>query len=273
MTRNLFLPAGLVLSLLLILSPVPAAAEETTGLAPQQAAATADDGSNNLEDEAWEEENWEEENWEEDWQAQESLADPLEPLNRVFFQFNDKLYYWLLKPVARVYDLFFPDDMQIAVRNFFDNLQSPARAVNCLLQGRVRDSSLEAARFLMNSTVGVAGFGDFARDVAGLPSSQEDLGQTLAHYGAGGGFFIMWPFLGPSNIRDSIGRVGDAYMHPFTHLDLEREVIIGGRVFERVNDTSLTLGDYELFTETALDPYTAVKDAYQQFRNGRIHKR
>lgn len=266
--RNFFPSAGLVLSLLLILFPAPVAAAATTDLAPQPAAASAAHGANDLQDDVWEEESWEEE-----WQAQESLADPLEPLNRVFFQFNDKLYYWFLKPVARVYDLFIPEDLQTAVRLFFDNLESPARAVNCLLQGRVRDSSVEVARFLLNSTIGVAGFGDAARDVAGLRSSQEDLGQTLAHYGAGGGFFIMWPFLGPSNVRDSIGRVGDSYMHPYTFLDLEREVTIGARVFERVNYTSLTLGDYELFTETALDPYTAVKDAYQQYRNGQIQNR
>lgn len=268
MKRNFYFWAGSVLLLLLSLSTAPAAAEVTTDLAPQPAAAGDEHGTNNLKDDGWEEENWDEE-----WQALESLPDPLEPVNRVFFQFNDKLYYWLLKPVARGYDLFIPQDLQIAVRNFFDNLRSPARAVNCLLQGRVRDSSVEVARFLMNSTIGVAGFGDFAKEAAGLASSQEDLGQTLAHYGAGGGFFIMWPFLGPSNVRDSIGRVGDAYMHPFIYLDLEWEVIIGAYVFERVNDTSLTLGDYELFTETALDPYTAVKDAYQQYRNGRIRNR
>lgn len=258
---------GFVL-LLHILPSGPAASEATKALAPKLAASKVDHDANDQGDDVWVEENWDEE-----WKAQESLADPLEPLNRVFFQFNDKLYFWFLKPAARVYGLFIPADLQIAIKNFFDNLWGPARAVNCLLQGRVRDSSVEAARFLLNSTAGVAGFGDVARDVAGLRSSEEDLGQTLAHYGAGGGFFIMWPFLGPSNVRDSIGRVGDIYLHPFTYLDLDPEVIIGAGIFERVNNTSLTLGDYELFTETALDPYTAMKDAYQQHRNGQIHNR
>ena len=208
--------------------------------------------------------------WEEEWEAPKAIADPLEPLNRLFFHFNDKLYYWVLKPVARVYSGFFPEDMQIVVRNFFDNLRTPARAVNSLLQGNLQDSSEEVARFALNSTVGILGFGDFARDVLGLRSSYEDLGQTLARYGAGGGFYINWPFLGPSNFRDSLGMLGDSYLHPIIFLDADWGVIIGAWTFEKVNYTALTLGDYETFTETALDPYTAVKDAYQQYRNGLI---
>jgi hypothetical protein len=92
--------------------------------------------------------------WEEDWDGGEKIADPLEPLNRVFFHFNDKLYYWVLKPVARAYSFILPEGLRIAVSNFFDNLLSPGRAVNCLFQGEVKDSSVEIARFLLNSTAG-----------------------------------------------------------------------------------------------------------------------
>jgi phospholipid-binding lipoprotein MlaA len=200
---------------------------------------------------------WEEEDWEEEWEDSATIADPLEPLNRFFFHFNDKLYYWALKPVARVYSGFFPEDLQIAIRNAFD----------------IRKSSEEVVRFALNSTVGIFGVGDFAKDVLGLYSSYEDLGQTFAFYGAGGGFYINWPFLGPSNFRDSLGMFGDAYLHPIILLDAEWGVIIGAWTFEKVNYTALTLGDYELFTETALDPYAAVKDAYQQYRNGLIENR
>ena len=211
--------------------------------------------------------------WEEEWEPAVPLADPLEPLNRIFFHFNDKLYYWVLKPVAKVYSAVLSEDFQIVIRNFFDNLRTPARAVSSLLQGNVQDSSVEVARFALNSTVGIIGFGDFARDVLGLRSSYEDLGQTLAFYGAGGGFYINWPFLGPSNLRDSLGMLGDAYMHPVILLDADWGVTIGAWTVEKVNYTALTLGDYELFTETALDPYAAVKDAYQQFRNGLIENK
>lgn len=219
------------------------------------------------------EEGWgDEENWEEDWDEGETIADPLEPLNRFFFHFNDKLYYWVLKPVARVYAAVLPEGVQISIRNFFDNLQAPGRAVNCLLQGEVKDSSVEVVRFVLNSTVGILGLGDFAKDVMELRSSEEDTGQTLGYYGAGGWFYINWPFLGPSNFRDSLGMIGDAYLHPFMYLDADWEVTVGAKTLERVNYTALTLGDYELFTETAMDPYAAVKDAYQQYRQGQIKK-
>jgi phospholipid-binding lipoprotein MlaA len=224
------------------------------------------EAAGDAKDDAWEEKD----NWEDEWEEGDAIADPLEPLNRFFFHFNDKLYYWVLKPVARGYSAIIPEDIQISVRNFFDNLKSPTRAVNSLLQGQVKDSSVEVARFVLNSTVGILGLGDFAKDVLDLNSTKEDTGQTLGFYGAGGGFYINWPFLGPSNLRDSLGLIGDAYLHPFIFLDLDAEVIVGTWTLEKVNYAALTMGDYELFKETALDPYAALKDAYQQYRNGLI---
>jgi len=216
---------------------------------------------------------WEDDgSWDEEWDVSPTIADPLEPLNRLFFHFNDKLYYWLLKPVARTYAAILPVELRISIGNFFDNLQAPGRAVNSLLQGEIKDSSIEVARFVLNSTAGIYGFGDFAGDVLELRSSEEDTGQTLGYYGMGGVFYIVWPFLGPSNVRDSLGKMGDAYLHPIILIDVDWEVTVGLWTLDRVNYTSLTLGDYELFTETALDPYTAVKDAYQQYREGQIKK-
>jgi phospholipid-binding lipoprotein MlaA len=227
---------------------------------------TTGEAVGDAEDDGWEEED----NWDDEWEEGDAIADPLEPLNRFFFHFNDKLYYWVLKPVARVYSGVVPEGIQISVRNFFDNLRAPTRAVNSLLQGQVKDSSVEVTRFVLNSTVGILGLGDFAKDVLDLRSTKEDTGQTLGYYGLGGGFYINWPFLGPSSFRDSIGMVGDAYLHPFMYLDADWEVLVGVKAFERVNHAALTLGDYELFMETALDPYTALKDAYQQHRKGLI---
>ena len=270
MKKSFVLQAGVLLLFLVFMATqawAGADAEQEQGSQSAPDSVTIDAGVLGAENDAWEEENWEEE-----WEAPEAIADPLEPLNRLFFHFNDKLYYWVLKPVARVYSGFFPEDLQIAFRNFFDNLRTPARAVSSLLQGNVRDSSKEVARFALNSTVGIIGLGDFAEDVLGLDSSYEDLGQTLAFYGAGGGFYINWPFLGPSNFRDSLGMLGDAYLHPFILIDLETEVIVGTWTFEKINYAALTMGDYELFKETALDPYAALKDAYQQHRNGLINE-
>lgn len=264
-------PVGIVLLLYLLIAGnyESSWADETAVLSPGEQAETvsiAGVSANDAQDDNWKDED----NWDDEWGEEDLIADPLEPINRLFFHFNDKLYYWVLKPVAKVYGGILPEELQIGFRNFFTNLRAPIRAVNSLLQGKPRDSFNEVVRFTLNSTAGIFGMGDFAWDVFGLQSSYEDLGQTFAHYGAGGGFYIVWPFLGPSNLRDSIGLVGDSFLHPIILLDVDTEVVIGAWIFEKINYTALTLGDYELFTETALDPYTAVQDAYQQYRKGLI---
>ena len=254
---------------ILLLTGTPTWADDSAGPASNAEAeviSAAGEVGVDAEEDAW----GEDDNWDDEWGEEDAIADPLEPLNRVFFHFNDKLYYWVLKPLARGYAVIAPEELQILVRNFFDNLRSPTRAVNSLLQGQVKDSSVEVARFALNSTVGILGLADFARDTLDLQSTKEDTGQTLGFYGAGGGFYINWPFLGPSNFRDSLGLLGDAYLHPFIFLDLDTGVIVGTWTFEKVNYAALTMGDYELFKETALDPYAALKDAYQQHRNGLI---
>ena len=265
------LPRTCVLVVLILLCVTNVWAGDTSDLSSEPQTDVTfkiDEAAGDVEDEAWDDE----ENWDDEWEEGDTIADPLEPLNRFFFHFNDKLYYWVLKPVTRVYSGIIPEELQVMVRNFFDNLRSPTRVVNCLLQGQVQDSSVELARFGLNSTLGIIGFVDFAKDVLDLLSTREDTGQTLGFYGAGGGFYINWPFLGPSNFRDSLGLIGDAYLHPIIFLDASNKVILGMWTFEKVNQTALTLGDYELFTETALDPYAAVKDAYQQYRNGLIEE-
>jgi len=263
-----FVSLCFVLCLLLMATMTWAADDSETELNPDSVSYAASVQATGAEDEGWKDENWEDE-----WDAPAELADPLEPVNRLFFRFNDRLYYWVLKPVARVYADIIPEELRIGFRNFFDNLRSPARAVSSLIQGNLRNCFTDVARFALNSTVGILGMGDFANDVLDMPSSQEDLGQAFARYGAGGGFYIVWPFLGPSNLRDSVGLVGDSYLHPIILLDVETEVIIGVWTFDKINYTSLTLGDYELFTQTALDPYVAVKDAYLQFRTGLIENK
>ena len=157
------------------------------------------------------------------------------------------------------------------VRNFFNNLLAPTSIVNNLLQGKVKKSFEETLRFVLNTTVGIVGLGDFAQDVLDLQPTYEDTGQTLGYYGLGGIIYINWPILGPSNVRDTIGMVGDYFLDPINYIDIKWEERLAIKAYDRVNRTSLTLGDYELFTETALDPYAAVKDAYQQNRTGRIN--
>jgi phospholipid-binding lipoprotein MlaA len=243
-----------------------AAKVQSAGQTESTSAIELQEAGDNQPEEEFAEDEWEEDEWDE----ATLIADPLEPINRLFFFFNDKLYFWVLKPVTKGYSAILAEDVRILVRNFFDNLRTPTRVVNNLLQGKVRKSAEELGRFVLNSTVGIFGLGDFAGDVAHLHPTFEDTGQTLARYGLGGGFYINWPFLGPSNLRDSFGMLGDAYLHPMIFLDASWPAIIGAWSLDKVNYTSFTLGDYELFTETALDPYTTVKDAYQQYRKGLI---
>jgi phospholipid-binding lipoprotein MlaA len=194
-------------------------------------------------------------------------ADPLEPMNRVFFHFNDKLYFWVLKPVSKGYAYVIPEELRMCVRSFLKNLLAPVRIVNNLLQGKVRHSGIETARFVINSTLGIAGLDDPAKNELGLFPKDEDLGQTLGVYGFGEGVYICWPFFGPSNVRDTIGMAGDFFLSPVSYLSwAEPEVGAAVQVGREVNNTSLTLGDYEDFKESAIDPYIALRDAYRQHR-------
>ncbi len=212
-----------------------------------------------------------------DWldEEPEAVYDPLEPVNRAFFVFNDKLYFWFLRPVAKGYVAVVPQPARECVSNFFMNLKTPVRLVNNLLQGKVSESGIELSRFVINTTVGVAGLWDPARNWMDLKPSREDLGQTLGKYGVGEGVYICWPFFGPSNVRDTIGLAGDYFLDPFTYLTLngeeEWEVVVGAKSINQINKTSLKLGDYESFKEATLDPYSALRDAYYAKRRSKIN--
>ena len=199
------------------------------------------------------------------------VADPLSPWNRAMFHFNDKLYFWLLKPLSRGYKAVIPTPVRSGVRNFFHNITMPIRMVSCLLQGKGRAASAELSRFLINSTVGVLGFGNPAKRWTELNPSEEDLGQTLGSYGIGNGFYIVWPFFGPSTIRDSIGMVGDWFLNPVSYVD-STETYLEIRAFETVNETSYKIGDYESLKEAAIDPYVALRNAYIQHRRKKVNE-
>lgn len=200
-----------------------------------------------------------------------SIADPLEPVNRAFFQFNDKLYFWVLKPVATGYKAVLPEDARVGVRNFFSNLTTPIRVGNCLLQLNFKCAGTETARFFLNTGLGMGGFLDPGRD-AHLEKREEDFGQTLGVWGIGSGFYINWPIFGPSSLRDTVGFIGDLFLDPRTYI-FNQPIFYVVRPYELVNDTSLTIGEYEDFKEAALDPYIALKDAYSQYRQNKIRER
>ncbi len=198
-----------------------------------------------------------------------TIHDPLEKINRAFFYFNDKLYFWFFKPVARGYGYIFPQSVRIGVRNFFDNLGFPIRFVNCVLQGKLEGAGREATRFMVNTTGGLVGFIDVAREKMGIDEQDEDFGQTLGFYGLGPGFYINWPVVGPSSLTDTVGIIGDIYTQPLNYV-IEFKYNVGIRAYDIVNSTSLTIGEYEDLKRAALDPYVAMRDAYYQYRLNKI---
>jgi len=194
-----------------------------------------------------------------------SIADPLEPLNRVFFFINDKTYFWILKPVARGYRAILPRDIRVCVKNFFSNLAMPVRLVNNLLQGKVRNSGVVLLRFAINTTMGIGGLSDTAKDYYHIEPREEDLGQTLGKYGLGHGFYIVIPLVGPSSLRDAAGLTGDLFLYPTTYTN-DAKLTLASYALFMVNRVSLSIGEYEDLKKSAVDPYVAVRDGYSQYR-------
>jgi phospholipid-binding lipoprotein MlaA len=197
------------------------------------------------------------------------IADPLAPINRVMFNVNDKLYFWALKPVTQVYSHIIPEDFRIIFSNVYDNLWAPSRVLNNLMQLRLKAAGNELIRFLFNSLAGIGGAGDVARDALGIKKQEADFGQTLGHYGIGHGFYLVFPALGPSSLRDGVGLVGDYFMYPLTYVsrdDLTFWQATAIHTHEVINDTSFKIGDYETFKSSAIDPYVSMRDAYIQHR-------
>jgi phospholipid-binding lipoprotein MlaA len=198
-----------------------------------------------------------------------TVADPLSFWNRAMFYFNDKLYFWFLKPVAKGYKVVIPGVVRTGVRNFFSNIYTPIRLTSCVLQGKVKAGGTELVRFVVNSTIGIAGVADPAKKYLKLDISDEDFGQTLGAYGIGNGFYLVWPLLGPSTLRDSVGMVGDRFLNPITYVKpVEASVAIWS--FDKINETSLHIGDYESIKEAAVEPYEAFRDAYIQYRINKV---
>jgi phospholipid-binding lipoprotein MlaA len=198
------------------------------------------------------------------------VADPLEPVNRAFYHFNDKLYFWVLQPVSRGYAYVMPAAARRGVRNFFGNLAMPIRLGNCLLQGDGTGAWVECRRFAINTTEGGIGFDDYAKRCWELPGRRADFGQTLGRYGIGPSIYINWPVLGPLSARDSVGHVGDHFLNPLTYLVTDLPPSVGLKAYETVNNLSLRPDEYERFKQAAIDPYLAMRDAYYQYRRSMV---
>ncbi len=210
--------------------------------------------------------------------------DPWEPVNAKVFEFNRQFDRWLLKPVAKGYNVVVPDIVQVGISNFFYNIRVTPRFMNNIFQGKFRGAGIEAGRFVVNTTVGVGGFFDVAQYL-NLVTPEEDTGQTLGFYGIQPGPYVVLPFMQPYTVRDLVGYVGDIalnpiywLMFPIIEIDAIPSVIphknrvttslilITARGTEIVNDRSLNLEKFQGVEESTLDLYAAVRNAYLQTR-------
>jgi len=202
-----------------------------------------------------------------------TIADPIEPFNRAMHRFNDRLYFWLLKPVARGYKAVVPEPARISVKNFYYHLLFPIRFVNCLLQADLTGAGSEAGRFAINTVWGIGGLLDPSSNRGiELQKQNTDFGQTLGLYGVGHGFYIVWPFLGPSSPRDSVDIAGEYVLDPLSYFT-PWYTSLGKRPFKMINNASLSLGDYEAVIEAAIDPYIAIRNGYIQYRMKEVQTR
>jgi len=203
----------------------------------------------------------------------ETIPDPIEPVNRAFFTFNDRLYFWVLKPVASGYRTVTPEMVRVCVRNFFSHVTTPVRLVNCLLQADLKCAGTETARFFLNTAIGFAGFFDSAKTGFNLEKQDRDFGQTLGIWGMHPVFYINLPIIGPSSLRDGLGYVVDLSFDPRTYIPGAYFYLdVDAWVLDKVNETSLIIGEYEDLKKAALDPYIALREAYHQYRQSKIKK-
>lgn len=194
--------------------------------------------------------------------------DPWEAYNRKIHAFNMGLDRAIMRPVARGYDAIMPDAPQRGVRNFFRNLSYPVDFLNLILQGKFVESMDRTARFLMNSTVGLAGFFDVATKV-GLPEHNEDFGQTLAVWGWDQSRYLVMPIFGPYTMRDFLGRSFYGYFHPISYA--AREESIYWPIAVDLITLRAELLPFDEQVKSAPDPYILIRDVYLQNREFNIH--
>jgi len=196
--------------------------------------------------------------------AKRDARDPWERMNRTTFNFNTKVDHAVLRPAARGYKKVTPEFLRTGISNFFDNLDYPIVMVNDLLQGQLRVFARDTGRLLMNTTLGIGGLLDPASD-AGLEKNVNDFGLTLGRWGVHKGPYFVIPFLGPSDVRDGIGRIPDAYASP-------RNYIGDWKVHYSLWALGLLDVRYRLLPtdealDSAYDPYLFMKNAYLQRRD------
>jgi len=201
----------------------------------------------------------------------ETVSDPIEGFNRAIFTFNDRFFFWVFKPVATGYNAVTPSFFREGVRNFFYNIMFPVRFVASLLQGRFERAGQETCRFVVNSSVGLGGMMTPSRQYEWLNPPKEDIGQAMGRWGIGNGPYIVWPFIGASTLRDTVGFIADQFLYPFMYVD-PSWVYFPVRTYQNLNEWSFNLDAYPELKKASMDPYSAVKDAYIQYRQNMVEE-
>jgi phospholipid-binding lipoprotein MlaA len=195
--------------------------------------------------------------------AYEAPPDPLIRVNRAVFAFNDVTYRYVISPVSKGYETVVPRPVRAGIGNAFDNIKMPIRTVNFLLQGRFRAAGIDTTRFLVNSTVGLAGLFDPAKAWMGLEQEDTGFADTLDGYGAGQGTFVVLPFYGPADLRRGSGLVVDYFLNPIPYLAEQPEAtLING--FDLLQEYGPSAQQYKKLQEHAEDPYIFMRNLYMQ---------
>ncbi len=198
--------------------------------------------------------------------------DPLEPTNRVLYAINDGLDTVILRPAAKAYRFLIPSPVRGGIHNVLSNLGTPVQLSNDMLQGKPRRAGDTTMRFLINTTAGVLGIFDFAKDW-GYPDHDSDFGMTLALWGLPEGPFLFLPVIGPSDPRDAIGLGVNAAMDPFTWVG--QGAAVRALDWSRFGMNALDqrerhLDDIDSVKKTALDPYATFRSLYRQHRHAQV---
>jgi len=205
--------------------------------------------------------------------------DPFESYNRSMYEFNDRVDRYVLKPVAKGYDAITPGPVQKGINNFFSNLDDAVVIINDLFQLKFAQFASDTGRFLINSTLGLGGFIDWATDL-GLPKHNEDFGQTLGYWGVPDGPYFVLPIIGPSTIRDTSGFIADSaeldpiwneieegYLAPHRDTDVAWSLT----AVKAIDLRASLLKAEKILDEAALDKYIFIREAYLQRRNNLVY--
>ncbi|MBL6945424.1 MAG: VacJ family lipoprotein [Rhodospirillales bacterium] len=203
----------------------------------------------------------------------DDVNDPLEPLNRLIFDFNEFFNKAVLYPATSIYQIFLPPQLRNAIGNMIDNLSTPVILANDILQGEGERALRTTQRFFINSTLGIGGMMDVAEDM-GISEHDEDFGQTLAVWGMGEGFYLVLPLYGPSNPRDAIGKLlVDGYFDPlgqYLSNTGQDEASMARLGVGGVDEYGGVMDELEQIKKTSVDYYAAIRSMYRQKRTAEI---